>query len=136
MGHRPVDIEPTPNEKLSRPAELVQRAKQLAQLTNLQFGRNSVQGPGATTIVPEPQFAPQPTIPAGRRMAHGNGNGNGNGHASRLADYHVPEPPAIQQYRAAEPPKTTAQKIEEFYGVKRSAMKSSSPPVSRPPRRC
>src|SRR5262245_8286747 len=41
MGHRPVDIEPAPNEKLSRPAELVQRAKQLAQLTNFQFGRNA-----------------------------------------------------------------------------------------------
>ena len=39
MGHRPVDIEQTPAEKLSRPAELVQRAKQLAQLTNFQFGR-------------------------------------------------------------------------------------------------
>src|SRR3954454_2008920 len=29
MGHRPVDVEPTPADKLSRPAELVQRAKQL-----------------------------------------------------------------------------------------------------------
>src|SRR3954447_1498040 len=41
MGHAPVDLEPTPNEKLSRPAELVQRAKQLSQLTNFQFGRNA-----------------------------------------------------------------------------------------------
>src|SRR5438067_3294215 len=40
MGHAPVDLEPTPNEKLSRPAELVQRAKQLSQLTSLQFGRH------------------------------------------------------------------------------------------------
>src|SRR6201996_4912247 len=46
MGHRPVDLEPTPTEKLSRPAELVQRAKQLAQLTNFQFGRNSTPVPG------------------------------------------------------------------------------------------
>src|SRR5688572_30766283 len=30
LGHRPVDVEPTTNETLSRPAELVQRAKQLA----------------------------------------------------------------------------------------------------------
>jgi chromosome partitioning protein len=43
MGHRPIDIEQTPGEKLSRPAELVQRAKQLAQLTNFQFGKNNVQ---------------------------------------------------------------------------------------------
>src|SRR5499427_1024160 len=39
MGHRPTDIEPTPSQSLSRPAELVQRAKQLSQLTNFQFGR-------------------------------------------------------------------------------------------------
>ncbi|MDP9173744.1 MAG: AAA family ATPase [Planctomycetota bacterium] len=45
MGHHPAESEPTPMEKLSRPAELVQRAKQLAQLTNLQFGRNSVTTP-------------------------------------------------------------------------------------------
>src|SRR5687767_12472221 len=38
MGHRPVEVEATPTDKLSRPAELVQRAKQLAQLTNFQFG--------------------------------------------------------------------------------------------------
>src|SRR5438477_11801750 len=42
MGHRPLDIEPTPMQGLSRPAELVQRAKQLAQLTNFQFGRGTV----------------------------------------------------------------------------------------------
>src|ERR1700733_13080766 len=42
MGHRPLDLEPTPAEKLSRPAELVQRAKQLAQLANFQFGRGSI----------------------------------------------------------------------------------------------
>ncbi len=45
MGHTPVDLEPTPMDKLSRPAELVQRAKQLAQLTNVQFGRNSILAP-------------------------------------------------------------------------------------------
>jgi chromosome partitioning protein len=42
MGHRPVDVEPQNNERLSRPAELVQRARQLAQLTNFQFGRGTV----------------------------------------------------------------------------------------------
>src|SRR5204862_2921916 len=48
MGHRPVDVEPTPNEKstLSRPAELVQRAKQLSQLTSFQFGRHGSGGGG------------------------------------------------------------------------------------------
>src|SRR4051794_38095707 len=106
MGHRPMEIEATPSEKLSRPAELVQRAKQLAQLTNFQFGRNSVTGPGTTAIAPEPQT----TTMSG-------GNGNGNGHSSRLSQYDVSETPAPTQ-RPAEPPKTTAQKIEEFYGVK------------------
>jgi chromosome partitioning protein len=43
MGHRPADVEQTSSEKLSRPMELVQRAKQLAQLTNFQFGKNAVQ---------------------------------------------------------------------------------------------
>jgi hypothetical protein len=42
MGHRPAVVEPAVHEPLSRPAELVHRAKQLAQLTNLQFGKNSV----------------------------------------------------------------------------------------------
>src|SRR5438132_998325 len=41
MGYRPTEIEPTA-DPMSRPAELVQRAKQLAQLTNLKFGRNTV----------------------------------------------------------------------------------------------
>src|SRR5690606_15241305 len=41
MGHRPNEVESTPVEKLSRPAELVQRAKALAQLTNIQFGRGT-----------------------------------------------------------------------------------------------
>src|SRR2546421_7217132 len=105
MGHRPMDIEQTPSEKLSRPAELVQRAKQLAQLTNFQFGRNAVTGPTATALAPEPQT---PAL---------SGGGNGNGHSSRLAQFDAPETPAVTQ-RPAEPPKTTAQKIEEFYGVK------------------
>ena len=42
MGQRPTEIEPVVTEKLSRPAELVQRAKQLATLTNFQFGKNTV----------------------------------------------------------------------------------------------
>jgi len=39
MGHRPTDVEPVSAERLSRPAELVQRARQLAQLTSYKFGR-------------------------------------------------------------------------------------------------
>jgi chromosome partitioning protein len=42
MGDRPTEVEPTPVETLSRPAELVQRAKQLSQLANFQFGRTGM----------------------------------------------------------------------------------------------
>ena len=42
MGHRPAEVEPAITESLSRPAELVQRARQLAQLTNLSFGKNTI----------------------------------------------------------------------------------------------
>lgn len=89
MGARPMEIEPVIAEKLSRPAELVQRAKQLSQLTNFQFGRTSVapaqQSAGTATATA--------TVPA-------------------LVAQHVMSEPAQA------PIKTTAQKIEEFYGVK------------------
>src|SRR3954447_26420797 len=80
MGHRPVDVEPAAAEKMSRPMELVQRAKQLAQLTNFQFGRNAVptgagsnatataapaatQAPVATTLQPVEQRLQQQPAP-------------------------------------------------------------------------
>jgi chromosome partitioning protein len=146
MGHRPVEVEQTPSDKLSRPAELVQRAKQLAQLTNFQFGG------GRGFITPG---------------ANGNGNGNGDGNGSSngngngslqpvTAAAHAPAPSAIapmphtprispdtagtplpsfgqQRHSALEPEttvaaapapaqaapeRTTEQKIEEFYGIK------------------
>src|SRR5688500_2585246 len=67
MGHRPVEVEPVAsNERLSRPAELVQRARQLAQLPNYQVGRGTMKNA---------QQAEQPE----RVTAGGNGNGNGHG---------------------------------------------------------
>jgi hypothetical protein len=63
MGHRPVDLEPTPTETLSRPAELVQRARQLAQIANYQFGRsNSQPTNGSIPSAPEtrPFTRPEP----------------------------------------------------------------------------
>jgi chromosome partitioning protein len=67
MGHRPVDLEPTPTETLSRPAELVQRAKQLAQLANFQFGRpNSHQMPTSTPSVPPREPAAPDSRPFAR----------------------------------------------------------------------
>ena len=54
MGHRPMEIEPNTGEKLSRPMELVQRAKALAQLTNFQFGKTAVQMAGDALIDARP----------------------------------------------------------------------------------
>src|SRR3954464_5589370 len=74
IGARPVEIEPAANESLSRPQELVQRAKQLAQLTNYQFGRGTVKN------APE-QPTEQPTMRLAQdEPIESNGNRNGNGH--------------------------------------------------------
>jgi chromosome partitioning protein len=84
MGHRPVDVEPVALEKMSRPAELVQRAKQLAQLTNFQFGKNSVAGQAAGQV-------------------------ESSETAAMDEEGEMASPAEV---------KTTAQKLEEFYGVK------------------
>jgi chromosome partitioning protein len=134
MGHRPVDVEPTPNEKssLSRPAELVQRAKQLSQLTSFQFGRHGGGGGGggvstgaalapvgagagsngSATALAEPPAAVA-TMPA--RAAAANAAMAPQVAPSKAA---VAEAGAPVQQHLGPAPKTTAQKIEEFYGVK------------------
>ena len=61
MGHRPAPAEVTPAEQLSRPAELVQRAKQLAQLANYQFGRNPMSG--ISPLAPAQPATPVPATP-------------------------------------------------------------------------
>jgi chromosome partitioning protein len=147
MGHRPVDVEPVSStDRLSRPAELVQRARQLAQLTNYQFGRGTVKTAPAATEAP--------AVAA----TGGNGNGNGNGKSEENAyesladlaksavtpaafssrrvenrafgedeshDANEPEHAAPGSATAVAPApaqlpaaKTTKQKLEEFYGVK------------------
>jgi chromosome partitioning protein len=106
MGHAPVDLEPTPSEKLSRPAELVQRAKQLSQLTNFQFGRNSVQSQAGGL---------NQVSTAGR-------NGAESPLATTLSAPAAPRIAEIERSPGAaakgEASKTTEQKLEEFYGVK------------------
>ena len=101
MGHRPVDVEPVTNEKLSRPAELVQRAKQLSQLTSFQFGRHSNaaalapdNGGGVAVATASPPVTPARAVAA----------------ASAMAPAHATT--------ATLDSKTTQQKIEDFYGVK------------------
>src|SRR5215211_5835623 len=110
MGHRPTELEATPNERLSRPAELVQRAKQLAQLTNFQFGRNTVPTQPATQAQAQPAAAP---AVAGATPQHLEAMAAA---APRIADIEAASAPAAQQQQ--QQPKTTAQKIDEFYGVK------------------
>jgi chromosome partitioning protein len=105
MGHRPTELEATPNERLSRPAELVQRAKQLAQLTNVQFGRN--------TIPPQAQSQAQPAAaPVPAAVATAQHMESATAVAPRIAEVEATPAPAAQQ------PKSTAQKIDDFYGVK------------------
>jgi hypothetical protein len=111
MGHRPVEMEQTPADKMSRPAELVQRAKQLAQLTNFQFGGGrgftptatapSTNGNGVATVSTQTvTTAPIFDTPVGIEDF-----------APRITRPAAPEP-------AVETARTTEQKIEEFYGIK------------------
>ena len=104
MGHRPVDVEPVTNEKLSRPAELVQRAKQLSQLTSFQFGRHANAAPGTAPVLDNGGGIGLATAPAAVAPAR----------AVAAASAMAPAPSAV----ALAEPKTTQQKIEEFYGVK------------------
>jgi len=141
MGQRPTESEPTPIDQLSRPAELVQRARQLAQLTNLQFGRNSVKTPeldqtreGKQTPVEPPMPTPAPAteswVQALERgqIQYGGGLETANvasalcSEQEELDDSGDAEYPLAGGIRAAAersvaPAKTTAQKIDEFYGV-------------------
>jgi chromosome partitioning protein len=56
MGHCPEEAEVVEDAPLSRPAELAKRAKQLSQLANYQFGRNSV-ATVAESVAAEPTAA-------------------------------------------------------------------------------
>ena len=118
MGHRPTDVEPLPTQTLSRPAELVQRAKQLAQLTNFQFGRNSTPLPGQIS----PSFA-TPSQPEAEAPALSRGNSS-TATATALAPAPIVHNNRISALTSLATPaqpvkaKTTEQKIDEFYGVK------------------
>ena len=121
MGHRPVEVEPVVDQKLSRPAELVQRAKQLAQMASYQFGRGTTMfngGNGGGGNMPAPAPAP---VAAPAAAAEFSTAAIAPRHAEFLGD--IDPLPPIGPARAAAAgavaePKTTAQKIEDFYGVK------------------
>jgi chromosome partitioning protein len=108
MGQRPeTDQVEVPLESLSRPQELVQRAKQLAQITNFQFGRGTVTlaQPAAPAPAPAPAAAAVVDAPVAPRLA-------------ALAMPFVPAAPAPGPVMVPVPAKTTEQKLEDFYGVK------------------
>ncbi len=97
MGHRPLDVDGQ-KDKLSRPAELVQRAKQLAQLSNIQFGR-----PAAS-----PAPVAQPALVGALR-------------GSMLPDTAVAVADALEQHEidhADTAGMTIDEKLEAFYGVR------------------
>ncbi len=119
MGHRPLDLEPTPTETLSRPAELVQRARQLSQLANFQFGRGVGPTPVAPAAAPieaqpRPMFTPEP--PAKLSPAAFNRSA-----IMQMDEFDVSPRGRSATATLAAPAavvRTTAQKIEDFYGVR------------------
>lgn len=111
MGHRPVEMEQTPTDKMSRPAELVQRARQLAQLTNFQFGGGRGLTPAATA--PSSNGSSVATVSTQTVTA------------APIFDTPVEIEdftPRITRPAAPEPvmelSRTTEQKIDDFYGIK------------------
>jgi chromosome partitioning protein len=96
MGHRPMDVEVTPPEKLSRPAELVQRAKALSQLTNIQFGRNGMTATDGNGQLVGAAVMDKPEV------------------AARLSIFGETQKPDTAPLR------TTQEKIDDFYGVKQA----------------
>lgn len=99
MGHRPVEVEPTSAERLSRPAELVQRARQLAQLTNFKFGRTATQVLGESHDL------------------HAAAEAGASSPFMQLATDAIVQ----QSHRPAQPTQTTQQKIDEIYGIQRES---------------
>jgi hypothetical protein len=131
MGHRPVELEPTPRDRMSRPMELVQRAKQLAQLTNFQFGRNSVppvfgapatapstapEVPALATTAAVAQVMPTLDEPQTARWQEALSVPirSANELVDPIEHHELTKPHPVQ------PAKTTEQKLEEFYGVKQT----------------
>jgi hypothetical protein len=114
-------MEPAPSQSLSRPAELVQRAKQLAQLTNFQFGRNATPQPAPSVTaftVSSSSSSSQPAVEAPVATASAHSPLAHNNRISALANAVSPtlNPQSGAPFTA--PIKTTEQKIDEFYGVK------------------
>lgn len=102
-----------PKVELSRPAELVQRARQLAQLTNVKFGR---------TVVPVRQEAAEAAV--GRVEAGEVSAGGQEEYAVPLvAQHQLPTPAETARTRGTTlrlntDIRSTDEKLGDFYGVK------------------
>jgi chromosome partitioning protein len=108
MGECPAETEVT-TERLSRPAELVQRAKQLSQLTNFQFGRNTLtETRNAEPLIGLSNISAEPLE---REESVG-------GRIAELVDMGSTTTIALAPAPVKTAMKTTEQKLEEFYGVK------------------
>jgi chromosome partitioning protein len=127
MGHRPVEVEQAPQDKLSRPAELVQRAKQLAQLTNFQFGggrglaqptNGNGNGNGAPTTVTAATATPSISAPSAiSPMPHTPRISNPVPQIVAAGPASSPIP-SFGDQRPQQSERTTEQKIDDFYGIK------------------
>jgi chromosome partitioning protein len=139
MGHRPAVVEQLAPEPLSRPAELVQRAKQLAQLANFQFGRTNIgqtqqpEAPFRGTTLPRPEPVRNAAtlsrvaefgFDQAEEISFDNYDPSG-GTGTLVAE--LPRAMAITLAPVAlvpaapapvAPRQTTAEKIDAFYGVK------------------
>jgi len=110
MGHRPVEVEAPAADRLSRPAELVQRARQLAQLTTFKFGRNTAASNGAATMAQPEAATATATAVLDREPAA----------IEPVRQHAMPNAaPAVPAPAPARATLTTEQKIDEIYGVQR-----------------
>ena len=122
MGDRPLGEAATrSSEPMSRPAELVQRARQLAQLSASKFGRS-----GSTAMPPRPTTQTIQTAPeAAPRLVPHDATPVGT-LGPRFADAGAARPDAAKILSMVEvepthaPRPNTQQKIDAFYGVRQS----------------
>jgi chromosome partitioning protein len=137
MGDRPVQVEAMRAEQsLSRPAELVQRARQLAQLSASTFGRSTsrAQPPRSADSV-EPVEEPESRPPM--RLVESEPPGTVGPRFRSEGELAPPEPSRLMRLTSDDtgpapsfsplsqaplpPARTTQQKIDEIYGIQRSA---------------
>jgi chromosome partitioning protein len=114
MGHRPMEAEALEGEQLSRPAELVQRARQLAQLTATQFGRTSTPRPAPAAVLGAGGMELGGSRPHDRDVAIDTVD---EGEQAALEESPLDETGGAEAARESRD-QAIERKIMEFYGVK------------------